>query len=61
MRTFIVADMIPAIAKSYGGVKGKLFTAITRLGLAFTALRTFITVSMIPGLFFDFYPINYSH
>ena len=50
MRTFIVADMIPAIFKTYGGVKGKLFTAITRLGLAFTALRTFIVASMIPAI-----------
>jgi len=50
MRAFIVLDMIPAIKKSYGGVKGKLFTAITRLGLAFTALRTFILASMIPAI-----------
>ena len=50
MRTFIISDMIPAIARTYGGVKGKLFQAITRLGLAFTALRTFIVASMIPAV-----------
>ena len=50
MRAFIVKDMIPAIAKAYGGVKGKLFGAITKLGTAFTALRTFVTASMIPAI-----------
>ena len=50
MRAFIVKDMIPAIVKAYGGVKGKLFGAITKLGTAFTALRTFVTASMIPAI-----------
>ena len=50
MRAFIVKDMIPAIAKAYGGVKGKLFGAITKLGTAFTALRTFVMASMIPAV-----------
>ena len=50
MRAFIVKDMIPAIAKAYGGVKGKLFGAITKLGTAFTALRTFVMTSMIPAV-----------
>ena len=50
MRAFIVKDMIPAIAKAYGGVKGKLFGAITKLGTAFTALRVFVMKSMIPAV-----------
>ena len=50
MRAFIVKDMIPAISNAYGGVKGKLFGAITKLGTAFTALRTFVTASMIPAV-----------
>ena len=50
MRAFIVKDMIPAIAKAYGGVKGKLFGAITKFGTAFTALRVFVMKSMIPAV-----------
>ena len=50
MRAFIVKDLIPAIVKAYGGVKVKLFGAITKLGTAFTALRVFVMKSMIPAV-----------
>jgi hypothetical protein len=38
------------IAAAYGGAKGKLMGAVTSLAKAFTAMRTFLLVTMIPAI-----------
>jgi hypothetical protein len=46
----MTTTLIPAIARTYGGAKGLLMKAVSRLGLAFTAMRTFMIATMLPAL-----------
>ena len=50
MEGFIKKTIIPGLMKAYGGVKGFLATAVTKLGLAFKSMRLFMTATMIPAL-----------
>jgi hypothetical protein len=46
----MTTTLIPGIAITYGGAKGLLMKAVTKLGLAFKAMRLFMLGSMIPAL-----------
>ena len=50
MRVFIKRTLPRGIASTYGGAKGLLMKAVTKLGLAFKAMRLFMLGSMIPAL-----------